>query len=100
MINYLEDYFSHYTVHIDPPKRLPRRTLSGYGAKIATSYVVRFAHTTRKHRVYATCYSNQASFWVLIGGDKYHLQSWDFDRHNDETARELAAEIKAEKDVS
>jgi hypothetical protein len=78
MIKYLEDHFSNYTVDIEPPKRLPRVNVNGYGHKIPTSYVVNFRQPGKKCRVYATCWSNVASFWVTRRGVVYHLQNWDF----------------------
>ena len=99
-VDYLEDHFTNYLVEIDPPKRLPRVRLDGYGHKIPTSYVVNFSQPKKRCRVYATCWSNVASFWVQRNGKVYHLQSWDFDRANDESARERAREALAEASIS
>ena len=99
-VDYLEDNFTNYLVEIDPPKRLPRVRLDGYGHKIPTSYVVNFSQPKKRCRVYATCWSNVASFWVQRNGKVYHLQSWDFDRANDESARERAREALAEASIS
>ena len=99
-VDYLEDNFTNYLVEIDPPKRLPRVRLDGYGHKIPTSYVVNFSQPKKRCRVYATCWSNVVSFWVTRNGKVYHLQSWDFDRANDESARERAREALAEASIS
>lgn len=93
-VQYLEDHFTNYLVNIDPPKRLPRVRLDGYGHKIPTSYVVNFSQPKKRCRVYATCWSNVASFWVKKKGKVFHLQSWDFERNRLDW--EVAAEIKAE----
>lgn len=42
------------------------RTVSGYGGKIPTRYVFRYAG--RMRRVYAMCYGNTASYYVIVDG--------------------------------
>ena len=99
-VQYLEDHFIGYTVEISPPKSLPRRRADGYGSKIVTSYMVNFKAPKAKRRVYATCWSNVASYWILHNGGKYHLQSWDFDKSNDASALERGLEAQAEASIS
>ena len=79
-VQYLEDHYDDYVVEIDPPKRLHRVRMDGYGQKIPTSYVVKFPHRQRTSRVYATCWSNVASFWVQIDKAVFHLHGWDFNK--------------------
>ena len=59
---------------------LPGQGADGYGSKITTDWVVVFNGDTRKikHRVYATCYSNAASHWIMVEKQKYHLMDGDF----------------------
>ena len=99
-VDYLEDNFTNYLVEIDPPKRLPRVRLDGYGHKIPTSYVVNFRQPAKRCRVYATCWSNVASFWVQRNGKVYHLQSWDFEKNNNISALERGLEAQAEASIS
>ena len=49
------------------------QSVTGYGAKISTNRMLRFNGCTRLYRVYATCFGNCASQWVLVGGDKFHI---------------------------
>lgn len=46
---------------------------SGYGAKIPTRYMLKLAGKGRFHRVYAMCYGNGSSAYVLRGGVVHHL---------------------------
>jgi len=45
----------------------------GYGSKITTIYKVPF--NGRLYRVYATCFSNVASHWILSKGKKLFIRS-------------------------
>jgi len=66
------------------PTKLPGQDDEGYGGKITTDkmvYVNRSDTSTngnarggRWYRVYATCYGNATSSWVLIGKTRYHLR--------------------------
>lgn len=44
----------------------------GYGQKITTIYKVPF--NGRLYRVYATCFSNVASHWILSKGEKLFIR--------------------------
>ena len=58
----------------DSPCHPYGQTQEGYGSKIATPYKVSFPlGGKRKYRVYATCYSNVASHWIMIEGRKQHI---------------------------
>lgn len=57
-----------YSNHGQPPRN-PYRT--GYGRKIPTGYSLRIGN--RWHRVYAMCYGNLATLYVLKGGDELVL---------------------------
>jgi hypothetical protein len=48
------------------------QTASGYGQKITTIYKV--PHNGRLYRVYATCFSNCASHWIMSKGEKLHVR--------------------------
>lgn len=51
---------------------------TGYGCKLPTSYMV-IDHNDhgRARRVYAICYSNAASYYVLISGVMYFIRECD-----------------------
>lgn len=49
------------------------QSATGYGAKITTPYMVRLRGETKWRRVYATCYSNCASHWIVIKGKQLHV---------------------------
>lgn len=49
------------------------RTTTGYGAKIATPYMIRHATSKRWHRVYMMVYGNSGSSYIERGGKKYFL---------------------------
>lgn len=43
----------------------------GYGSKISTEYKVKVENKWR--RVYCTCFSNNASYWVIVNKQKKFL---------------------------
>ena len=47
-------------------------TASGYGTKLTTRY--KHKHNGRLYRVYATCISNVASYWILAKGKKIFIR--------------------------
>lgn len=53
----------------------PGQNMEGYGSKITTDYIL--TYKGRKYRVYATCFSNAASYWVTVKGEKTHLPPFD-----------------------
>ena len=50
------------------------QTATGYGAKLTTRRKIRYKGRLR--RVYATCFSNVASCWIQVKGEKIYF--WDF----------------------
>ena len=46
-------------------------TLTGYGKRIPTTWMIYYQGKHR--RVYATCFSNAASCWVLVNGHPIYL---------------------------
>lgn len=53
------------------PRMLPGQDEMGYGSKITTNRQVKVGN--RWFRVYATCFSNAASHWILKAGKKLFL---------------------------
>ena len=47
------------------------QTATGYGRKLTTPWKVK--HNGRLYRVYATCYSNAATHYILPGGEPLYL---------------------------
>ena len=47
------------------------QTSSGYGRKLVTSGMVLFNGKLR--RIYATCYSNAASCWIIVNKEKVFI---------------------------
>ncbi len=52
-------------------------TANGYGRKLPTRYMLSF-NSGRFRRVYATCFSNVASYWVVVDGEKLYLRDSEF----------------------
>lgn len=54
------------------------RSRTGYGSKLPTQYMIIDRHAPHvKRRVYAICYSNAASLYVLISGIQYFIRDCD-----------------------
>ena len=49
-----------------------QETASGYGKKLTTSYKI--AHNGRLYRVYASCYGNAGSLYILAKGQRIYLR--------------------------
>lgn len=69
-----------YTVSIN---RLPwqkaglQQTASGYGSKLTTEYMLHVPGAKRAYRVYAVCYSNVASFYIVRRGVRLFLRDYE-----------------------
>ncbi len=74
-------YLDSLYVVIDRPLRHHKigrtYTASGYGLKLPTRYMLS-VNGGRYRRVYATCVSNVASYWVVVSGKKVYLRDSDF----------------------
>ncbi len=55
----------------------PGQSSSGYGRKISTDYMLHFPGdpANRLYRVYAICYSNVASHYIIRKGETLYLRS-------------------------
>lgn len=69
---------------------LPGQGQDGYGRKITTDIVCQLPGEQRQYRVYATCFSNVASHWILWKGQRLHLR--DTDTVEKEHARDNATQ--------
>jgi hypothetical protein len=50
---------------------------SGYGRKIACPYKIRLEGKGPWRRVYAVCFSNAASHYIIVKGQSYYLGTFD-----------------------
>ena len=64
------------------------RSASGYGNKIPCPYLVQVRGVGPYRRVYAICYANAASHYVLIRGERFFLKDYQFPERN-ELSREI-----------
>jgi hypothetical protein len=82
-----------YTVTIKQlwwQKRGLTQTATGYGRKLTTEYMLALPDSPRPYRVYAICYSNVASFYILRKGEWLFLRDCEL-----EEARDRALEVTA-----
>lgn len=73
IINYVDKKFINQFTYKKPPLN-DGRTLDGYGSKIATCYIAHCNDRTQPRRVYATCFSNAASLWIMVKGEKRFIR--------------------------
>ena len=83
------EYATGYKVIRDPVKKrslgpwgelAPGQGEDGYGDKITTDRVLVFPRSKRRYRVYATCFSNVASYWIRKDRQKLFLYDWELDK--------------------
>lgn len=78
-VEYLEDVEDWFKIERRPlpwQKLGLQQTASGYGAKLATQFVVQL-RKGRARRVYVTQYSNAGSAWIVVNGRKLFLRDTD-----------------------
>ena len=62
-----------------------QQTATGYGRKLVTPYMLSIPGAARPYRVYAICFSNCASHYILRNGERLFLRDCEL-----EEARDLA----------
>jgi len=67
-VNYLDMSLVEARLITEPPRS---RSRTGYGSKIPTAYMLQIAK--RWHRVYAVCWSNASTAFIVIGGENYYI---------------------------
>ena len=72
-IIYLDGKFTAKQVLLPWQRMGLQQTRDGYGKKLTTTWMIRRHGETRWRRVYAVCFSNAASHYVLIKGEPYFL---------------------------
>ena len=75
-ITYLADHHT-YEHRLSAPRTPYGVNASGYGSRIATSYLVRLDGAGPWRRVYATCWSNAGSLWVSVSGKRLYFRDFD-----------------------
>jgi len=85
VIRYAERTVGPYNLYRRPARKrsyyggaiqcAPGQGQDGYGRKITTDMVLRFNGEKRAYRVYATCFSNAASYWITRKGQTLHLST-------------------------
>ena len=55
--------------------RFNRANASGYGGKITTQYMIKVYDENIWRRVYASCWANASSFWIMYKGEKVSANS-------------------------
>lgn len=76
MVTYLEEEYESIVAPVNRPGphgHLPGQDQYGYGKKITTERMIKLSDG-KKYRVYATCFSNVASHWIMRDGQKLHLR--------------------------
>lgn len=82
-VNYLNQPFVLASKPLWWQKQGLQQTASGYGRKLTTEYVLTVAGEKRAYRVYAICFSNVASFYVLRGGVEIFVRDSELDAARD-----------------
>jgi len=75
-----------YTVTINQlwwQKQGLQQTTTGYGRKLTTQYVLAVPDSPRPYRVYAICFSNCASHYILRKGKMLFLRDCELEEARD-----------------
>jgi len=73
MIKYLDE-IAHRWVALKR-NAPPNRSVTGYGLKIPSPCMIQIGNRAR--RVYTMIFSNSGSSYIVIGGERVFLRSWD-----------------------
>ena len=73
MVKYLDNNNGRYSFY-QKPAPLSGQTATGYGNRIPCNQMVIDLQTKRHYRVYAICYSNCASLYVTIKGERFFIR--------------------------
>lgn len=79
MVQYVADVLGEYKTVEKPVKRnglghSPGQSDDGYGKKITTDRCIVFSDSKRLYRVYAACFSNAASHYIVYKGQNFYLR--------------------------
>lgn len=73
---YLSDHHT-FEQRIASPPTPYGRSATGYGSRIPTDFQVRVDYRGPWRRVYAICWSNAASLWVSVKGQRFYFRDCD-----------------------
>jgi hypothetical protein len=73
MVEYLEGEYRLIEKPLAWQRRGLQETATGYGAKLTSERMV-LLPDGRKRRIYITCYSNNGSAWITLGGKRLYLR--------------------------
>lgn len=73
-MNYLELPFTVTRKLTDWQRRGLQQTSTGYGRKLNSGYMLRIHGVKREYRVYAVCFSNAASYYIIRQGRELWLR--------------------------
>ena len=64
-----------------------QQTATGYGSKLTTEYMLHLPERKQPYRVYAVCWSNAASFYILKAGNRLFLRDWELQDARDKAVQ-------------
>jgi hypothetical protein len=67
------------------------QTATGYGRKLVTDYMLSIPGAARPYRVYAICFSNCASHYILRKGERLFLRDCELDQARDRALQAVSA---------
>ena len=71
-----------YTITIEQlwwQKQGLQQTATGYGQKLTTRFMLHLPDSKRPYRIYASCYSNIASFYIIRCGKRLFLHAYELE---------------------
>ena len=77
-ITYLTETFNIFSNALQWQRRGLMYTSTGFGSKIPTQYKIRLISNNRAYRLYAHCYSNCASYYIVKNGIKHWIAEHRF----------------------
>jgi hypothetical protein len=91
-----------YTVTIRPlwwQKQGLQQTATGYGSKLTTEYMLHLPDSSHSYRVYAICWSNVASFYILRRGQRLFLHDAELEEERDAARYRLKESARLDVNV-
>lgn len=85
-VKYLADNCRYFWT-VREPAPWSGRTASGYGKRLPCPYSVQVEDKGPWYRVYAICYGNAASLYVVRKGEMYFLRDCDFPEPGQDSIR-------------
>lgn len=83
-MEYLESTFKLKVKQLQWQKRGLQQTATGYGSRLTTEYMILPDGGKIWLRVYACCYSNAASFYILPKRSTVWIRDWQLQQARDD----------------